>query len=235
MVRFFRRLRSVAKLFRFVELFVALTFLSWLSSRLPFAVRISGEYCRRFSVVILSPISIFLLGNAIVLTLLAKSGLFSSKTSSSIDNAVAEFCDELRSENHDDIDTVSDLDEEIVFQDKEIICEENTKTVNSKAVDDEYDDQMLVLSEIKKANYRRSQSENLRRESVEEEEKSERNLRRSETDICPKELAGGDEFDLFPDDDMSNEEFQRTIEAFIAKQIRFHRQERLAVVLHGKA
>lgn len=127
-----------------------------------------------------------------------------------------------------------------MYQDKEIICEGNTKTAIPKSVDDEDDDQDLVFSEKEpevKPSYRRSQSENLRRECLYEEiMKSNQKLRRSETYIRRKELAGGDETaDDFQEDDMSNEEFQRTIEAFIDKQISFHRREQLAVVLHGQA
>lgn len=225
---FFRRMQSVAKLFRFVELCILLLFLSWLSTRLPFAVRISGEYFRRFSVLILSPASIFLVGNAIVVTLLAKSGLFSPESSSPIDNAVVSFYDELRSEISDEIISPPAVDEEIVYQDKQMICVENTKIAidhHPKASDNEEDEV--------KASYRRSQSENLRRES-EEMKMNNQKLRRSETDIRRKDFAGGED-DANDDDVMSNEEFQRTIEDFIARQVRFHREERLAVVLHGRA
>uniref|UniRef100_A0A7C9CGR3 DUF4408 domain-containing protein n=1 Tax=Opuntia streptacantha TaxID=393608 RepID=A0A7C9CGR3_OPUST len=217
------------RIFRLVEVCVLLAFLSWLFTRLPFAVKISGEYFRRFSALILSPTSIFLLGNAIVVTLLTKSRLLSSKSSSSIDNAVAEFYDELRSGDTDEI--TPSLEEEIVYQDKEIICEENTKIAHPKENVDDDGEEEMIFPELKPS-YQRSQSENLRRENHEEITKMNQKLRRSETDIR-RNLTGCEE--VSSEDDVSNEEFRRTIEAFIARQARFHRQERLAVVLHGQA
>jgi len=224
-----QRLQSVAKVFRFVELCVAVVFLSWLSSRLPFAVRISGEYCRRFSAFIVSPASIFLLGNAIVVTLLAKSGMFSSSDSSSINNAVSDLYEEFRSDTPREISQEIEGDE-IVYQDKEIICEENTKITKPKAVAAAADNQEEI-SEVK-SSYQRSKSEKFKTESKKEVKRNEK-LRRSETDIYRKDFAGIDDAATeLPEDD---EEFRRTIEAFIAKQVRFHREERLAVVLHGQA
>ncbi|KAL2906626.1 adenylate kinase [Bienertia sinuspersici] len=233
-----RQLQSLAKVFRFVELCILLAFLSWLSTHLPFAVRISGEYFRKLISLIFCPISIFLLGNAIVVTLLAKSGLFSGEYSPSIDNAVAELYEEFRSEDPEE-NPVS-LKEEVIFQDKEIICEENIKSMNSSSeaiVVEEKNEKVVIPDEVemeRKASYGRSKSEKLRRESGNDEEKKEK-LRRSETEICWRSFAGDEESEVVEDDGMSSEEFRRTIEAFIAKQMRFHREERLSVVLHGQA
>ncbi|KAJ8439763.1 hypothetical protein Cgig2_009587 [Carnegiea gigantea] len=215
------------RIFRLVEVCVLLVFLSWFSTRLPFAIKISGEYFWRFSALILSPASIFLLGNAIVVTLLAKSGLFSSKCSSSIDNAVAEFYRQLRSVDSDEITPA--LEEEVVYQDKEIICEENTKIANPNENVGDDDEEEMIFPEAKR-NCQRNQSENLSREN--DDTKTNQKLRRSETDIR-RNLAGVEEVSL--KDDVSSEEFRRTIEDFIARQVRFHREERLAVVLHGQA
>ncbi|XP_021717846.1 uncharacterized protein LOC110685606 [Chenopodium quinoa] len=251
-----RQLQSLAKLFRFVEVCIVLVFLSWLSAHLPFAVRISGEYFRKLVSLILCPTSIFLLGNAIVVTLLAKSGLFSGDCSSSIDNAVAELYDEFRSEDDDDIPVLGK--EEIVYQDKEIICEENVKKplvsklvleeIKPKAVfSDEikpkayFSDEKkpeTVFSDEKEVSYRRSQSENMmKRECVENKQEK---LRRSETDIYWRSFTGDESTaaataEELMEDGMSSDEFRRTIEAFIAKQVSFHREERLSVVLHGQA
>ncbi|RVX16519.1 hypothetical protein CK203_006232 [Vitis vinifera] len=38
----------------------------------------------------------------------------------------------------------------------------------------------------------------------------------------------------YPEDELSNEDFQRTIEAFIARELRFRRQESLAIVLQDQ-
>ncbi|XP_021714560.1 uncharacterized protein LOC110682527 [Chenopodium quinoa] len=241
-----RQLQSLAKLFRFVEVCILVIFLSWLSAHLPFAVRISGEYFRKLVSLILCPTSIFLLGNAIVVTLLVKSGLFSGDCSSSIDNAVAELYNEFRSEDDDDIPVL--VKEEIVYQDKEIICEENVKKplvskvvleeIKPKAVFSDEKTPETVFSDEKevevKASYRRSQSENMmKRECVENKQEK---LRRSETDIYWRSLTGDESTaEELMEDGMSSDEFRRTIEAFIAKQVSFHREERLSVVLHSQA
>ncbi|XP_059642460.1 uncharacterized protein LOC132284377 [Cornus florida] len=227
----YRRLREIAKLFRFVELCIALVFLSWTSARLPFAVRISGEYFRQLIAIIVSPTFIFVLGNMIVITLIAKSSRFSAKTPIS-EHSETDLYDEFirnsenrinfRSENF----TPVTEPEEIVYQDKQIICEANTViTPNSdangltKATD--------TISESKA--YRRSQSENLKRENS---EKPCGKFRRSETEKCRK-LESSGEIPAETVDKLSNEEFQRTIEEFIAKQVRFRQEEKMAIVLHN--
>lgn len=83
-----------------------------------------------------------------------------------------------------------------------------------------YQDKRTILEVTKVRVHKRSQSENFRREI-----KSE--LRRSETtEKMPRRSAAE------VVDELSNEEFQRAIDAFIAKQIKFHQQEKLAIVLH---
>ncbi|GAB4848545.1 hypothetical protein Ancab_003251 [Ancistrocladus abbreviatus] len=230
----FRRLRRIAKLFRFVELGVALVLLSWLSSRVPFAVKASGEYLRQLSGVLVSPFFVFLVGNAIVVTLVAKSGQFARTTKNAAEN---EFYQNLRSEASDEV-----LEpKETVFEDKEIICEEHSTSTAPKPEDDlsvfPSGVKNVVSSEVK-LEYKRTQSENLARKR--DEMKPSEKLRRSETDIvsCRKMMNYGDESEeekARPEDGLSNDEFRRIIEAFIAKQVKFHREESKAVVLHGQA
>ena len=82
--------------------------------------------------------------------------------------------------------------------------------------------------------YRRSQSEKLNRDRP---EKSRGVLLRSETEKCQQIMISGENRGKtwYPEDDLSNEEFQRTIEAFIAKQQRFRRQESLAIVFQDQS
>ncbi|GMH06495.1 hypothetical protein Nepgr_008335 [Nepenthes gracilis] len=222
----FRRIRRIARLLRFVELCAALGLLSWISARLPSAVKISGEFLRQISGILVSPLFVFVVGNAIVVTLIAKSRQFAK----SISNAESEFCEDLRSDISDAVPHPEP--EEIVYQDKEIICEENANPSKnedsiSSAKDTEFGDAK---------GYRRSQSENFERETDGEMKPTEK-LRRSETDICRKRGNDGEESVeelVYPEDGLSNEEFQRTIEAFIARQVKFHREESQAVVLHGQ-
>ncbi|XP_057529606.1 uncharacterized protein LOC130808164 [Amaranthus tricolor] len=229
-VNLWRRLQSLAKYLRFVELCILVCFLSWLLTHLPFAVKISGEYFRKLLSLILCPISIFLLGNAIIVTLLAKSGSFSSESSSAIDNVVAELIDDFRSENLEEFTAL--LKEEIVFQDKEIISEENLTVPNKIEVVDEIFFPEDSTMEVK-TSYRRTQSEKIRRKCTMEDDKKGK-LRRSDTETFRKTMVE-DKDSSMAEDGMNDEEFNRAIEAFIAKQVKFHRKERLSVVLHGQA
>lgn len=98
------------------------------------------------------------------------------------------------------------------------------------------DKQTIVeVAKVIKA-HRRSgdQSENLRRaEGLEEDINCSsccgKQLHRLETEMRRRVEDSGEV------DELNNEEFQRAIEAFIAKQIKFHQEEKLAIVLHGRA
>ncbi|GMH25180.1 hypothetical protein Nepgr_027023 [Nepenthes gracilis] len=224
----FHRFRRIEKLFRFVELYLVLALLFWLSTRLPFSAKLSGKYFRQLSGLLVSPLFVFIFGNAIVITLIAKSGQFSKTTN----DAGRELYEDLRSDNFGaipDPEVVVYQDKEIVYQDKEIICEENATPAMRE-------DKVSNVTEMELV-YRRYQSEDSERENNGEMMPDEM-LRGSETYICRKRANYGDESDedkVYPDGGLSNEEFRRTIEAFIAKQVKFHRDESQAVVLRGQA
>lgn len=94
--------------------------------------------------------------------------------------------------------------EEILYQDKQSIYEVRTN------ID------------------RRSQSETWKKEENLSEDICEKQLRPSETDKCRKVVNPGEVLDeTVVVDELSNEEFQRAIEDFIAKQIKFHQEEKL--------
>ncbi|KAF8405262.1 hypothetical protein HHK36_010163 [Tetracentron sinense] len=224
----YRRLRKFANLLRLVEVCVVLILLSWLSARLPIAVKISGDYFRDLFDVLVSPRFVFLVGNAIVITLFAKSGQFSSPNTTG-NNAGSDFYGEFveNKVKHDKFRTdgpasASEL-AEIVYEDKQIVCEENTVTPS-------YPDIVTTVTNTAPDTkiYRRSQSENLKREMYEK-------FQRSETEKCWKIMNHGEypaEMSYREDTNtMSNEEFRRKIEGFIARQVRFHREESLAIVL----
>lgn len=103
--------------------------------------------------------------------------------------------------------------ERIVYQDKSNLSGlENTETIDAA-----FSEKVL----------RRSQSEKMK---VVCSEKKGRKLRRSETERCQKLVRSGDKISPEVVDELSNEEFQRTIEAFIAKQVKFHHEEKFAIV-----
>lgn len=236
------RFRKIAKLFRLVELFLAVFLLSWISTRLPFVVRISGEYFRLLLSIIVSPLFIFMVGNVIVLTLVVKSGHLNG-THSAVDNAGTDLYEDIVNNASEDVPPVL-KQEEIVYQDKRIISEENSKPIIGYCCNE---NEIKVHEATKKPTvnsvpdldskiYRRSQSENLKnRDPFLESDKVNGKLKRSETEIgrrkddTPVEDEAADNVV----DDLSNEEFQKRIEGFIARQVRFHQEEKLAIVPHN--
>lgn len=263
-----RSFKCVAKAFRIVEFCFLLLLLCWISTRLPFAVRISGQYFRQLVGVILSPVFVFILCNFIVLTLLWKYRRHSGDDVMFRNVAGAEV---LYNSFLDNAEFSADFSSgssslETVYEDKQTIFEE-PETVSNKAL-------------MKPKVPRRTQSEKMNKENAEE---ISFKLRRSETDKCRKitnsddvltemdkcrkETNSGDtelekflkvtnsgyispekcrkvtnSSDISPSpayevDELSNEEFQKTIENFIAKQTKFHQQEKLVIVkvLHSQA
>ncbi|XP_022741799.1 uncharacterized protein LOC111293270 [Durio zibethinus] len=227
-MRKYNRLRSLAEVFRFLELLLALLFLAWTFERVPLAVKISGEFFLKLGSVIASPLFVFFVCNVIIVTLIAKSGIFSA-----INNADSKLYEEMikNAENR----SKSGSQEEIVYQDKEIISEVNTCTSNCEEMEPESESESESESnsgaEVDNPRvYRRSKSEKL---VIKKSEEVKKKLQRSETQNCQK-IENIDE-KLFPEDELSNEEFQRTIEDFIAKQLRFRRAESLSIVLQSQA
>ncbi|KAE8685401.1 putative Phosphatidic acid phosphatase family protein [Hibiscus syriacus] len=218
-MRRYNRLRSLANAFRFLELLLALLFLAWTFGRVPFLVKISGEFILKLGGVVARPLFVFLVCNVIIVTLIAKSGILSA-----VINADSKIYDEITkiAENR----SKSESQEEIVYQDKEIISEPNTATLTCEEMEPESESDSDTETDNPRV-YRRSKSEKLPIRKTEEQVKKE--LRRSETEQCHK-IENTDE-ELFPEDELNNEEFQRTIEDFIAKQLRFRREESLSIVL----
>lgn len=197
------------KLLRIAEILMVLLLLTWTAARLPFAVRISGEYLRRLVNIVVSHLFIFLLSNAIVLVLFCKSRSlfhlhhgFQDYRQTQID-----FCQDFIANAAYFAGESCRRGQEIVYQDKRTILE---------------------VTKVRARSHRRSQSVNSRRESG----ACGRRLRRSETEIRRRvgEEAAPEKAEVV--DQLSNEEFQRAIEAFIAKQIKFHQDEKLTIVLH---
>ncbi|KAE8664249.1 putative Phosphatidic acid phosphatase family protein [Hibiscus syriacus] len=171
-MRRYNRLRSLANAFRFLELLLTLLFLAWAFERVPFLVKISGEFIFKLGGVVASPLFVFLVCNVIIVTLISKSA-----------------------------------QEEIIYQDKEIISEPNTNTLTSEEMEPESESDSDTETDNPRV-YRRSKSENLPIRETEEQVTKE--LRRSEIEKCRKIENTDDE--VFPEDELSNVEFQRTIE-----------------------
>ncbi|KAI4376060.1 hypothetical protein MLD38_013855 [Melastoma candidum] len=191
-------LAKIGSLIRVVEICVVLIFVSRFSTELPGAVKNSGEYLRVFKFVLISPQFVFVIGNAIIITLFVKSGQLSPHEQGRKNDYYAEFVEQ----------SVKGKDQEhrrsvLEFQDKETIREEVRK--------------------VPAKDCKRTRSEDLRHEHV---AKPQRFLRWSESEGLVLEKKDG-----LVEDKMSNEEFRRTVEAFIERQQRFLREEEYAVML----
>lgn len=98
----YKRLQKITALFRFMEVCIFLFIISRISTQLPFAFKLSGDFFRGLSITMFSPGFIFILGNAIVLILFFKSGQISSQESTSIDfcTEYVETCEKRTNINH---------------------------------------------------------------------------------------------------------------------------------------
>lgn len=195
----YRQLRKITNLFRFIEVCLVLILVSKFSLQLPIAIKVSGDYFRDLSVTLISPRFVFVVGNAIIIILFAKSGQFSGQNQ-------AEKCDETHL-----------YDEFVEKSEKGMI--EISKSEETLVMVDTY-----TTYEAKV--YRRTQSENPIKDNS---DKTHRELRRSVTEKCLKPTDSCEK--NYSEDVMSDEEFNRKVEAFIARQQRFRREEESMAVV----
>ncbi|KAL6317960.1 hypothetical protein AAG906_031008 [Vitis piasezkii] len=243
-MRKYHTLRKFANFLRVLEVSVALfIMLFWSSKRVSNAVKIFSEYLRELCVVLANPRFMFLIGNAIIITLFVKSGRFSGenpdryvqhsensqKVVSQIDCAVTKVShdDDFVKHSESQQKGFSEIDSPVpaTSDDKQIVCWENAlHTVLPDPV-------TTVTKKVPETKfYRRTKSATIRPESA---EKPSRELRRSETDKFQKmDSSGGKSARrLSRVEELSNEEFRRKVEAFIEKQQRLLREENVAIVL----
>lgn len=196
-----RQLQKIANFFRVIEVCIVLVLISRLSLHLPHAMKNSSGYFHNLSVLLVSPRFVFVVGNVIIITLFAKSGQFSARDSTKNTSGL-------------------DLYEEITKN-----SEKNQK-VNQ--VETRIFDKHIISDESVVKDYKRTQSEKISRGVC---EKSRRELRRLQTqnfrksDHSCQKLAKSS----CPEVEMSNEEFQRKVEAFIARQQKIQREEEYSV------
>ncbi|KAG7535796.1 hypothetical protein ISN45_Aa08g031880 [Arabidopsis thaliana x Arabidopsis arenosa] len=236
-LRRFNRFRRIGRFFRAAEICVALLFIFWTLTRLPFVVQISGVFLRRIAAVISTPLFVFLLGNSIVVVLLTKSS--DQTTTTAAASAETEIYQAfVRSVENRSKPSDEDLTEEIVYDDKQVIVTDLNSNPNLMVDENIPHVEIDSDSSPSKVVYRRSKSDVSGKQSPEAKVMMmmKRSLQRSETEKCCRKTENDDseEEKNYPEDNLSNEEFQKTIEAFIAKQRMFRRQESLAVVVHHK-
>ncbi|KAL6963846.1 hypothetical protein U1Q18_034852 [Sarracenia purpurea var. burkii] len=198
----YRRLRKITALFRFVELSFFLVMISRFSVQLSFGFKHSGECFRGLVAPLFSPRFVFVIGNAIVIVLVLKSGWLSSRDSAG-SKIGTDFCEEY--------------------------VKNSVKNQIVNGVENEYRRrENSVMADTRKDGGRRiyrSQSEILNGEGG---EKPHRQLSRSATERCRKSISA---VTSYKEDEMSSEEFRRTVEAFIARQQRYLREEEFSAIV----
>nr|KYP36821.1 hypothetical protein KK1_042035 [Cajanus cajan] len=174
-------LDAVSKTLRLLELCALILLLSWLLTRLPFAL----QFLRTLFALAASPLFVFALSNAIIAALLAHAP----------PSAPPLFLNPP--------DPHAPPPEDTHFHDKQVISE----TLHDRPT------------------YHRTHSQKTPGNAP----PRRRQLRRAETDT-QKRRQNSPQI-LYPQDKLSNEEFQRAIEAFIAKQLRFLREESSSAIV----
>ncbi|KDP41769.1 hypothetical protein JCGZ_26787 [Jatropha curcas] len=216
-----RQLQKIANFFRFIEVCIVLALISRFSIRLPVAVKNSSEYFKDLTVILVSPRFVFVLGNVIVITLFAKSGQFSSQDSTgknSRTDIYEEFLQKSERSHGMHLYEPQNKAKQSINRGKQGACVQHTVT----------GEETRAALEIK--NYQRSQSEKLLIKA--NPNKSCRELRRSATEKFKENVESSEGWVKisYPEDSMSNEEFRCTVEAFIARQKRFRRDEETYVL-----
>lgn len=199
----FQAIRSFTNLFRLIEAIFLLILISKLSFP---SVKLSGDIFKEVSVFLVSPRFVFLIGNAIVITLFAKSGRYSSSHEPSKTTTEA---------------SSNDLYQEFLHKSEKKRSEVyETKTEQPKKP-----------SGVKRVSFGRSQSQKafeavqpLESGKIMKRYESEKHLRICDSD--KKVLVRVKK----PEDGMSNEQFRTKIEAFIARQKRIQKDEEHLIV-----
>ncbi|KAJ0011239.1 hypothetical protein Pint_34721 [Pistacia integerrima] len=205
-------LRKLANLFRIIEICVLLVMVSRFSTQLPLAVENSGKYFKDLTVVLVSPHFVFIIGNAIVVILFVQSGQFQAHDSSR-KNTGSDYYEEFVEKSKK---TENTRRYEVVYREKQSKRQESVVSVGTH-------------TSCKTKICRRSQSGKFKSLNG---DKSCREVRRLGTEKYKKSTNSGEKVvkNSSPVDDMSNEEFQQMIEAFIARQHKFRITEEHSVI-----
>lgn len=162
--------------------------------KLPVVVRNSSEYLKDFLVSINSHYFVFLIGNIIIITLFAQGSGRNVPNEQEYDDVYEKL-----------------VRKSIKHEEKEKIRKDDSKVEKCDSVKEP-----KMKRGVKKS-YRRCESENLKKQHrVLQRCESENNGRKN---IEPAHVVKEEMIVriLYPEDKMSNEEFHRTVEAFIAK------------------
>ncbi|CAN4112384.1 unnamed protein product [Withania somnifera] len=194
------RKRQTVTLFRFIESCIFLVVVSRFSTQLSLPFKLSTEYFKGVGVALISPRFVFVLGNVIVIILFLKSGELSPKDGST---------------NNDKFDLYDEYKQNCSMN-KEAYYEQ------SILVEEAYCEQrILKQTQLVEKKLHRSHSDSFT--SFSHDDKPRKELIRSATIGCLKVIHTDNIKSV--KDEMSSQEFRRTVENFIARQQRFLREE----------
>nr|XP_018629452.1 uncharacterized protein LOC104105539 isoform X4 [Nicotiana tomentosiformis] len=206
----YKKRQRMTTLFRFIEFSIFLVIISRFSTQLPLTFKLSTEYFKGLGVTLISPRFVFVLGNAIVIILFLKSGQSSAKDGST-NNVKIDLYDEYKQK-----------------------CSMNKETHFEQSKKQRKQSILVERQVVKKI--RRSHSENSISLS-QDEKKPRRELIRSATVGCRKVINTDSvkptmtiTTTSYPEDEMSGDEFRKTVENFIARQQRLLREEEFSAV-----
>ncbi|CAA2979155.1 Hypothetical predicted protein [Olea europaea subsp. europaea] len=219
----FNRFRKITKIW---QMFLVFALVSWSSTRVPAALRISRRFVLEISSYLLNHHVVFLIGNVIIIVLF----VLCRQNDAGTVTGTGDFYDDYmkHSEASKRSSSVSERERTTppVMADAAAVevgggDEEKQIIVSPESM--ENDDMTVAIEnasrQVKK--FQRTQSEKLKREIA---VKPRRELRRSDTEKCraivnsgEREITGTTSFDGDEIDTLSSEDFQRTVDAFIQK------------------
>ncbi|KAH7848770.1 hypothetical protein Vadar_007563 [Vaccinium darrowii] len=226
----YRQLRNVGKMWRVLEIIVALAFFSWSSTRLPFFLNLGAQSLIGIYEYLINPHINFVVGNAIIVIVV----LLSRQKPAANTTAAADVFDQYVPDSEPlscelfqtlppNLATVAgevETDTDTGCIDKQIVVTENAvREVQCDAVSTAIDEGEKVM----RRSFERTKSDNTMKREF--RPAPGRILRRSETVVLSREERVITSFDMV--DRLSNEEFRRTIEDVIAKHRRFLWAQRL--------
>lgn len=232
----YKRFNNIARLFRLIEIFIAVAVISWSSTRLPTVFKVFGEYLYACSSYILNQHVVFLVGNLIVVLCYVFSGQIEVGNESgglefSEDNKFRSLNYHKTSEPTSDGELVPPAVEELPVMQTPIEEPQQNETRYENPVA-KTESELTAETAIKQAakqieRFQRTQSAKLKREIS---MKPRRELRRSVTERRRSvEVQTGDRNSSMTSSEtverLSNEEFRLAVEAFISKQQSFLKQQ----------
>ncbi|KAG5624965.1 hypothetical protein H5410_010183 [Solanum commersonii] len=219
MLRYKKRQR-VTTLFRFIEFCIFFAILSRFSAQLPLNFNLSTDYFKGLGVTLISPRFVFVLGNIIVIILFFISGQSSTTTN----NVKIDMYDEFKQKCSMNKETYCVQSKKQSIALEEAYCEQSKK-------------QRKLLERRLEKKIHRSHSDNSLSLSH-DEKKPRKKLTRSAT-VRSRKVINTDSVKptmtktttSYPEDEMSNDEFRKTVENFIARQQRFLRDQEFSAVV----